>query len=150
MQSTTLLGRSAIVLALLGAAAGAQAIRPLPAAAGANPCAMIDFDPGPPPPRGEPTAAGFVRDAASGSGIAGATVRLHQCVSGADSVVAINTTGPDGGYIFTALPSGLYYVEAVMIGPLANRVSTSVPANSTGAVWLEDDVLNLDLSFRGR
>jgi hypothetical protein len=149
MQPTTLLKRCAILIAWVAVVNGPGGAVLATATADANPCAVIDFDPGPPPIRGQPTAAGRVTDAATGSGIAGATLEINRCVFGGPSeVAAVTTTDGNGNYAFESLlGSEYYFVEAVMLGPLAGLEPAAGTTNPTSAVWLENNVLDLDLRF---
>lgn len=149
MQSTPLLGRPMIAWAVLALAAGAGLVRPAPVAAGDTPCDRIDFDPGPPPPRSEPTASGTVMDAASGLGIPNVLVALRQCLPHGEPVVAaVGATDQSGRYALTAPSSGFYYVEAVMSEHPQHLGALSVPTDITDAVWLGDDVVGLNLSIQ--
>lgn len=148
MLPAILLGRSVAVFAWLALISGVGIAGPPAAAAEGNPCDLIEFDPGPPPPRSEPTAGGSVTDTASGSGIAGVTVVLNRCELGADPVaIAVGTTGLDGRFAFTAPSSGYYFVEAIIAGPLVGRVAASprsTPPRRSGSTTMWD----LDLSFQ--
>ncbi len=149
MQSTPLLSRPLIACALLALAAGAGLDHPAPVAAEGTPCDMIDFDPGPPPPRGEPTASGTVMDAASGLGIPNVLVALRQCLPNSEPVVAaVGATDHSGHYSLTAPSSGYYYVEAVMSDHPQDLGALVVPTGITDAVWLQDDVVGLNLSIQ--
>ena len=68
-------------------------------------------------------------------GIPGVVVRLYR--AGAASPTATDDTGPDGGYLFTGLPPGRYYVEVQT--PEGFVSSTDGPTSADPENGIDDD-----------
>lgn len=112
-----------------------------------TPCDSITNEPRPPAPSPEPAISGTILDAASSTGVSGATVNLYRC-SGTSAVYVTQTTSnSNGAYSFASLSQNWYFVEVSLTGPLAGKSPASGTMNPSSLIEVWQGVVGLDLAF---
>ena len=91
---------------------------------------------------------GTVTDAATASGISGATMRLFRCDGQTSTEVGDTQTDSSGDYSFDDIDAGhYYYAQADMTGPLTGKSVASGSANPTAALPVGPSQSGVDLAF---
>lgn len=119
---------------------------PVPAAA-TNPCDLVSASPRPPVGPPEPAIAGSILDAATSTGVSGATVKLYRCQSTSAAYVTETTTTSTGAYSFGSLSQNWYFVEASLAGPLTGKSPASGTSNPSAPIEVWAGISGLNLSF---
>ena len=113
-----------------------------------TPCNDVINEPKPPIAPEVPTWDGRILNAATTSGISGATVRLFQCDDGDATEIDSTTTTSSGDYSFSGFDPGFYYfVQVDMTGPMSGLSPSSGTSNPTDALPVGPSQTEINLSF---